>query len=216
MFATRKTMKRIYEIVHDQRGGIINCHAGSAFNMPALSFATSLWEGETFQSEFIKGDVIKLPDDYFKCLYTGRNLGIPIYLLCYLNPPVWTFDMALAVALPYGIIPKVNDVGEPLEKISKIWKLYDAYGVENAEFIPFYSDKEKGIAVSDDRVKVSVYKKEDKLLAILALTDTSLDLVFSVKASRDTIKSALSGEMLSDNGEVMLKLSRFEYIILEI
>ena len=216
VFATRKTMKRIYEIVHDQRGGIINCHAGSAFNMPALSFATSLWEGETFQSEFIKGNVIKLPDDYFKCLYTGRNLGIPIYLLCYLNPPVWTFDMALAVALPYGIIPKVNDVGEPLEKISKIWKLYDAYGVENAEFIPFYSDREKGIAVSDDRVKVSVYKKEDKLLAILALTDTSLDLVFSVKASRDTIKSALSGEMLSDNGEVTLKLSGFEYIILEI
>lgn len=216
VFATRKTMKQIYKTVREDRGGIINCHAGSAFNMPALSFATSLWEGETFQSEFIKGNVTKLPDEYFKCLYTGRNLGLPIYLLCYLNPPVWTFDMALAVALPYGIIPKVNDVGEPLEKISEIWKVYDSFGIENAEFVPFYSGMDKGIKVSDDRVKVSVYKKDDKLLAILALTDNSLELEFSANASRELIKHALTGEVLSDKGEVTLRLSGFDFTVLEI
>ena len=216
VFSTRKTMKRIYWIVHEKHGGIINCHAGSAFNMPALSFATSLWEGETFQSEFIKGDVNKLPDEYFKCLYSGRNLGLPIYLLCYLNPPVWSFDMALALSLPYGIIPKVNDVGEPLERISEIWKLYELFGVESSEFIPFYSEKEKGITVSDDRVKVSVYKKKDKLLTILAITDNSLNTEFLVKSSRGVIKNALTGEVLSKSGEVSVKLTGFDFIILEI
>ncbi len=216
IFATRRTMKRIYEIVREERGGIINCHAGSAFNMPALSFATSLWEGETFQSDFIKGNVNKLPDEYFKCLYTGKNLGLPIYLLCYLNPPVWTFDMALAVALPYGILPKVNDVGEPLEKISQIWKTYGMFGVEDAEFIPFYSEKEKGITVSDGRVKVSVYKRENRVLAILAITDNSLELEFSVNTSQSLIKYALTGEILSDKGKVTLKLSGFDFTLLEI
>ena len=209
-------MKRIYEIVREGHGGIINCHAGSAFNMPALSFATSLWEGETFQSVLIKGEVDKLPDEYFQCLYTGRNLGLPIYLLCYLNPPVWSMNMALAASLPYGIIPKVNDVGEPLERISEIWTLYDSFGVENAEFIPFYCEKEKGITVSDDRIKVSVYKKQDRLLAILAVTDNSLDIEFSVKSSGAAIKCALTGEVISESGEVSIRLSGFDFVILEI
>ena len=216
VFATRKTMKRLYEIVCEERGGIINCHAGSAFNMPALSFATSLWDGEVFQSGFIKGEVNLLPDEYFKCLYTGRNLGLPIYLLCYLNPPVWSFDMALAVALPFGILPKVNDTGLPLERISQIWKIYDEFGVDRAEFIPFYLEKERGIDVSDDRVKVSVYKKEDGILAILAITDKSLNLDFTVKSSHSVIRNALTDELLSDNGEASMHLSEFDFIMLEI
>ena len=124
--------------------------------------------------------------------------------------------MALALSLPYGLIPKVNDVGEPLERISEIWKLYELFGVESSEFIPFYSEKEKGITVSDDRVKVSVYKKKDKLLTILAITDNSLNTEFSVKSSRGVIKNALTGEVLSKSGEVSVKLTGFDFIILEI
>lgn len=124
--------------------------------------------------------------------------------------------MALALSLPYGIIPKVNDVGEPLERISEIWKLYELFGVESSEFIPFYSEKEKGITVSDDRVKVSVYKKKDKLLTILAITDNSLNTEFSVKSGRGVIKNALTGEVLSKSGEVSVKLTGFDFIILEI
>ena len=75
---------------------------------------------------------------------------------------------------------------------------------------------DKGIKVSDGRVKVSVYKKDDKLLAILALTDNSLELEFSVNASRELIKQALTGEFLSDKGEVALRLSGFDFTVLEI
>ena len=215
VFATRETLKQLYRIICEKHGGIINCHAGSAFNMPALSFASSLWDGEVFQSVFINGTISKLPDEYFQCLYTGKNLGLPIYMLCYLNPPVWSFDMALAVSLPFGILPKVNDAGEPLEKISEIWKIYESFGVDSAEFIPFYSQKEKGISVSDDRVKVSVYKKEHKILAIISITDKNLELEFALKSCHCVLENALTGDILSRNGDVTLKLSGFDYLILE-
>lgn len=216
VFGTRKTMKRLYEIVCEEAGGVINCHAGSAFNMPALSFATSMWDGETLQRSFIDGSVTKLPDDYFKCLYTGRNLGLLIYMLCYLNPPNWTFDMALAVSLPFGILPKVNDTGEPLEKISKIWEIYDNFGVDSACFIPFYSKEDKGIEVSDENIKVSVYKKEDSVLAIIALTDKNYESEIEVKSEYRTINCALTGKSLSTNGSAKLKLSGFDFYIIEL
>ena len=216
VFATRKTMMRIYEIVAQERGGIINCHAGSAFNMPALSFATSLWDGETFQSGFLNGTTTTLPDDYFKCLYTGKNLGLPIYMLCYLNPPLWSFDMALAMTLPFGILPKVNDAGEPLEKISRIWDIYESFGVDTAEWIPFYSEKNRGILASDGRVKLSVYKKPDGLLAILATTDKELSTSFDIKCDGKVIRNALTDELISESGTASLSLSGFDYIILEI
>jgi len=124
--------------------------------------------------------------------------------------------MALAVSLPYGIIPKVNDVGEPLEKISEIWKLYESFGVETSEFIPFYCERETGITLSDDRVKVSVYKKKDRSLAILATTDNSFASELQLKSSHAVIKNALTGEVLSESGEASIKLSGFDFTILEL
>ena len=216
IFGTRKTMKRLYEIVCDEADGVINCHAGSAFNMPALSFATSLWDGESFQQSFIDGSITKLPDEYFKCLYTGKNLGLTIYMLCYLNPPAWSFDMALAVSLPFGILPKVNDAGAPLEKISRIWQIYDSFGIDGADFIPFYSNKEKGIELSDENIKLSLYKKEDGMLAILALTDKNCESEFEIKSDFKNITNALTGEVVSTNGGARLKLSGFDFYILEL
>jgi len=215
VFGARKTMKKLYEIICEDRGGVINCHAGSAFNMPALSFASSMWDGETFQRLFIDGSISKLPDEYFKCLYTGKNLGLMIYMLCYLNPPEWSIDMAFAVSLPFGILPKVNDVGEPLEKISKIWEIYDNFGVDQAHFVPFYSKEEKGISVSDENIKLSVYKKEDSVLAILALTDKNYESEFEIKSKFRTVNCSLTGKTLSTNGNVKLNLSGFDLCIVE-
>ena len=216
VFATRKTLRRIYEIVCEERGGIINCHAGSAFNMPALSFTTSLWDGEVFQSGFLKGTTTSLPDGYFECLYTGRNLGIPIYMLCYLNPPIWSIDMAIAMSLPFGILPKVNDSGEPLEKISEIWKIYESFGVDDAEWIPYYKDAEREVSVTDSRVKLSLYKKADKLLAIVATTDKELSLSFDIISEKKTVINTKSGEALATDGKAHLSLSGFDYMILEL
>ena len=121
---------------------------------------------------------------------------------------------SLAVALPFGILPKVNDAGEPLEKISDIWRIYEEFGVDEAEFAPFCSEKDKGISASDDRVKVSAYKKENATLAVLSITDKSLSLEFDIKSSFKEIRNAFTDEVISSNGFASLKLSGFDYIIL--
>lgn len=213
VFAVRDNMKRLYDVVVNKRGGIINCHAGSAFNMPALSFASSIWDGETFQGGFLKGTIDKLPDDYFKCLYTGLNIGVPIFMLCYLNPPLWDFDMALSITLPFGIIPKVNDAGKPLETISEIWKLYDSFGVREAEFIPYYKNCEKDVLCSDSDVKISLYKKDGRALAVIATTDKNYSSDVTVESKFGNAKNAITGELLSKNGNFTVHLEGFDFIL---
>jgi len=215
VWGTRKTMKKLYEIIVEKRGGIINCHAGSVFNLPALSFATSLWDGEAFQSAFMNGKLEKLPDDYFRGLYTGRNMGIPVYMLCYLNPPVWDFNMALATCLPFGIIPKSNDAGEPLEIMSKIWKIYDRFDVEKAQFISYYSDIKPAIKCSNPNVKVSVFQFDDKLLAICASFEKAFDASFKLESEYKNVTNAMTDEKLSSDGTFEVSLKGFDYIIIE-
>ena len=215
VFDTRKTMKRLYEIVVEKHGGIINCHAGSAFNMPALSFATSLWDGEVFQTGFLKGEIDVLPDRYFRALYTGRNIGVPIYMLSYLNPPIWDFHMALSTALPFGVIPKVNDAGEPLEIISRIWQIYGDIDADHADFIPYYSDRDIGIRCSDPEVLVSAYRQGDRLLIILATTSRTASTTFTLTSPLPQLTDAMSGEPLSENGTVTLSLHGFDFKLIK-
>ena len=68
--------------------------------------------------------------------------------------------------------------------------------------------------MSNDEIKASVYKKENELLAIIAITDKSFDAEFTVRSDYSVIKNALTNETLSENGEATLKLSQFDYLIL--
>ncbi|MBR7095569.1 MAG: hypothetical protein IKC73_05055 [Clostridia bacterium] len=183
--------------------------------MPALSFASSLWDGEIFQTGFLKGEIDVLPDRYFRALYTGKNIGVPIYMLTYLNPPVWDFHMALTTALPFGIIPKPNDAGEPLAIISRIWQAFDEFGVGDAEFLPYYGEGGAPAVTDAPGVFVSAYRRADgALLLIVATTERSADIAFTLKAPRAHIRDAISGEVLSENGEAGLALSGFAYRLL--
>jgi len=215
VWGTRKTMKKLYEIIVEKRGGIINCHAGSTFNLAALAFCTSLWDGEAFQWELMEGKITTLPDDYFRGLYSGRNIGLPIYMLCYLRPPVWDFEMALSTSLPFGIIPKSNDAGEPLEKMSEIWKIYDAFDAENAEWVPYYSDVKPKIKCSDDRFVAGAYQYENKLLGIVASFSKEYEGEFEVECAFRNIKNARTGEILSTNGKATVTLNGISHLILE-
>lgn len=214
VMGTRATMRRLCEVVCEKHGGIINCHAGSAFNMPALSFATSLWDGEVFQTSFLHGRIHTLPDTYFRALYTGRNIGVPIFMLTYLNPPVWEFRMALSTALPFGILPKVNDAGEPLEEISAIWRVYDRFGVEEAEWLPYYGD-EHPATVDDERVKLSAYRKDGRLLLILASTARENDITCTLKTPCRHLTDALTGAVISKDGTAEVRLEGFDFKLIE-
>ena len=110
----------------------------------------------------------------------------------------------------------VADEGSTLEKISEIWRIYEEFGVDGAEWIPYYKDAEREVSVTDSRVKLSLYKKADKLLAILATTDKNLSVSFDIISEKKTIINVQSKEILATDGKSHLTLSGFDYLILEI
>ena len=82
-------------------------------------------------------------------------------MLCYSNPPAWTFSSALSQALLFGSLAKSNDAGEPLDEMSKIWKVLDGFIFDEDTSWHYYFDN-KEILSSDDRVKISYYKNKNK------------------------------------------------------
>jgi len=93
--------------------------------------------------------------DYFRTEYTGRNMGVPVEFIAYANPPIWTFDDALALALIHGILPRPNDIGHPLELMSGVWKIFDAFPIDKSTWNPYW---ENDAATDNEKVKVSYYR----------------------------------------------------------
>ena len=215
VFAVRKLMKRLCAMV-EKRGGTICTHSAGDFSMATMAFSHCIWEGETVQSQFLKGTIKEAPEDYYRAIYTGRNIGLPINMLCYSNPPAWTFRQALSNALPYGIIPKPVDVGEPLEYMSKVWNVLDEFSVENALWKPYFSN---GIKVSSDKVRFSYYQHEQKMLAFVAnmvdVPSGNVSVELPIKATQ--ITDALSDCVIAENTDTLqISLDGFDHRILNI
>lgn len=159
IWSVRKMMKRLYKII-DGRGGIINCHGSAAFNVSVLSFCHSIWEGEMIQSKLMNGSIDVIPDGHCRSVFTGRKFGVVTYMLCYSNPPVWNFESAIAQSIAYGIYPKPNDSGKPLELMSDLWNITDKFNFKGAVWHPYYS-KDNIADVSDGSVTVSYYENKN-------------------------------------------------------
>lgn len=164
IWAVRKTMRRLYEIV-TSRGGIVNCHTGGAYTVPALAFMSSIWDGETFQKPLLHREINEIPEDFIRAQFAGRNWGVPIQMLCYSNPPSWTFRQAMANTLLIGILPKPNDVGQPLEEMSRIWKTIDAFPITESVWRPYFTNE---TTTTHEKVKISYYESDRQMLAFVA------------------------------------------------
>ena len=212
--AVREFMKSIYRAA-EERGAIVQNHGYGGFSIPTMAYTHTLWEGETVQAQFLKGQLDTVPADFYRAIYTGRSIGVPVYMLCYSNPPVWRFEEAMSNALCFGTIPKPNDAGEPLEIMDKLWKVLDSFPIERAEWHPYFKN---GVAVSNKNANFSFYKCEKKLLCFVSNmkkeeTITDVTLPFKVK----TVKDAFSGELVSvDTDSFSLSVSSFGSRILTV
>lgn len=174
VWAVRNFMRRLYEIV-DARGGTINCHGATAFNIPAAPFCHSMWEGEMMQQKLMTGEADTIAEGHIRAVFTGRNIGVPVYMLCYSNPPVWTFEQALAESVMYGIMPKPVDTGIPLERMSEIWRVTEQFDQKKACWHPFYEEA-RSVRVSDSAVRVSYYEAEDGKKLVFAVNTSWKDI----------------------------------------
>lgn len=194
--AVRKLLRPIYEFMK-RRNKTVQLHGYGVMTLTGLSYADSLWEGENFQSALMRNELTRSPEDLLKCLFTSRNLGVPVMSLCYSNPPTWTYEEAVSMALLHGSMPKPVDIGKPLELTSRIWKIYDEFPIETAEFVPYYENTD--VRVSSDFIRVSYYDCEDKILAVIGGVEKARKELVTVDFSKLNVKAivnALTGESL--------------------
>lgn len=171
--AIRELFKKLHDVVHS-RGGHINVHFYGVVNFTVLPYIDQIWCGETLQSELMQGKTECLDLDFFRTEYIGRNMGVPTEFLAYERRPLWKFEDALSCAILHGILPRPNDIEYPLELMSKVWKIFEGFPIDNSKWMPYWNNKVK---VSDGRVKVSYYRYE-------ALTGETQLLAFAVNTSQ--------------------------------
>lgn len=213
IFSTRTMMKRLYEII-DSRGGTINAHTNAALPVSSLAFVHSVWEGEGLQAAFFAEEISEVPEGHFRTSFSGRNVGVPTYTLCYSNPPDWTFTNALASVIPLGVIPKPVDTGEPLEEMSRLWNVIDSYPIEDAKWNPYFKNN---ATISCPTVKVSYYDADGEYLIIVAnftkkaTGDVKITLPFEISSLKNAITNM---DVPIYNNSFTVNFNSFEYLVL--
>ncbi|MBX2941547.1 MAG: hypothetical protein KF860_04305 [Cyclobacteriaceae bacterium] len=157
----RTTMKRIRRVMASERGpGIIDLHSANQFNerdgfnnsanlyLEHFPYLNRLWFGEYFDYD--------------------------------MNPGFWLVEVS---GIPFGLM------GEMLEKggnkwrgmvygmtnrlpwgnndPSQIWKFWDDFGMQNTEMIGYWV-KDNPVKTNNEKVKATVYKKDNALLIAVA------------------------------------------------
>jgi len=104
-------------------------------------------------------DVLKyLPLEAFRAEFMGRNFWVPAEYLVYERPPSWTLDTALAFTMLHDVRVRPLGVGEQLERMAKVWAVMSRFGVEKAQWHPYWETKPLATA-QPDAVKVSLYSR---------------------------------------------------------
>ena len=211
-YAIRKFIKKMYAYA-SENDLIINLHTNGVYTLSCIGFCTSLWEGETIQAQFLNQTMNRIPEDIMRAMYAARDLGVPMYTLCYSKDGVWEYENGASVALLYGSVPKSNDIGKPLEYMSKLWRVLDDFPLEEAEWLPYYAGNDFVKSGNND-VKVSIYKAKNKILAFCTSISTGFDAEVEISCDYRNITDAFTGDMLSDNGKCKLHFGAFECKIL--
>lgn len=149
-----KRMRRAMEMV--KPGCIIDLHSNTGFSKgPAnqytefFPYVDKLWFGESFQYDRMT------PTNYLV-----ESSGIPFGL---------TADMLHRggnkwLGMQYGMTVRHPWLTEGVVCDPRVvWKIWDEYGIQDSEMIGFW-EPNVSVAASDERVKVTVYKKEGRVL----------------------------------------------------
>lgn len=157
IYGIRELFRGLYSIL-DPRGGMINSHQGSKYNIPSRSFIHSNFTGEEI-SWYIKDEgAEKIPLDYYYFTLDGRNCGTSVEFIVQ-EYPNWSFKDSMAVCLLCGALPRPRNF-EQLELINPVWKILDQYPIERASWC-IYKESTEWITISEEDIKASFYSFTD-------------------------------------------------------
>lgn len=161
IFAVRNLAKRFYEEVH-KRGGIIDTHQSSCCIMPILSFVDSYYDGENIQ-EAIRKDLRFLNFDAFVGEFMGENFGLTCNLIAYTSEKM-PMEALAGISLVHNVFPRAVK-NHDLMYMSKVWKIFDKYNLDNAKFIPYYENTD--LTIAEDDAFISLYESQNEKIAVV-------------------------------------------------
>ena len=210
--AIRQILKELYSVI-EPLGGIINFHC-NALNMAALAFTHIDWAGESIQFKLVKEGPADVPLDFLRAEYSGKNLGVPLEMIAYENRPIWTFEQAAALGMVHKIFPRPNDIGFPLEFMSKIWKITDNFPIDKSLWVPYWHNA--NFKFDNQNVKTSYWEYTDvcgrKQLLVIA-SNLSGEVVKGTKLKADGYTAkVLNGNAVCD-GETF-DFDKYTYTII--
>ena len=164
----REHVKKLYEVVH-KRGGIIDAHQSSCCVMPTLSFCDSYYDGENIQGMLSKDNMDFLNMPAFRTEYMGWNFGMPANFIAYTNEER-TIEALSALTLLHNTHCRCCSIHASLERdlgyLSGIWKIFDEYDLDNAEWTPYW--KNDVAPALTDKAYVSLYDTKKGTVAFAA------------------------------------------------
>jgi Glycoside hydrolase 123, N-terminal domain len=187
VWANREFIRRMVTIFHEKRKDpLIDVHMSANLTIPTLAFVDSYWDGEQFEG-YLHGQKDPrglLPLDSFRAEFMGRQFGLRPEFLVYEGRP-FTTDEALSVTLLHNVLVRATGLSEKLEEISAIWKAQDAFGVEQAEFLPYWSNGDR-LSTAPEGVYASAYRRDKMglLLVVSNLGKMETEAVVSLRADK--------------------------------
>ena len=192
----RVTMKRVKRVLtEDGHSGLIDLHSANQYNerdgfnnsaflyMEHFPYIDRLWFGEYFDYE-------KESPDFYLTEVSGIPFGLMGEMLQDGGNP-WR-------GMVYGM---TNRMPYQKQKPDQIWKLWDDFGIKGSEMIGYWV-KDNPVKTNNEKVLVTVYKKEDKVLVSIgswASDDTSIKLNIDwKKLGMDPKKAKITAPEIKD------------------
>lgn len=161
----RKTLQRARRILDiDGKQRLIDLHSWNHMNkwagyanslhlyLELLPYIDRTWIGEGFGAD-------NTPD-----FWLVEMSGIPFGLMSATLEAKNEFR-----GLIYGMLPRLPWSGNPVP----LWHLFDAFGLKDMSILGFWN-KENPIRIDNKNLKVTIYKKKDKALVVIANWDNQL------------------------------------------
>jgi len=167
IFAVREFMKRVYRLfeLREKKTGkqmMFIGHTSANILLPTLGFCTAYLDTEHLT---VQNRPFRIPLNVFRAEFMGSNFGVPAQSLSYYNlngGKGLNQQEMMAISL-------LHDTETPwnLEAMAPVWKIWDAFGMEDTKFLPYW--KEWGWNAPDG-VKVSAYSKpnSNEILVVAA------------------------------------------------
>ncbi len=219
IFAVRDLMRRMRQIVKSRKpDGLISAHMSASVTMPTLAFVDAYWDGEQLD---VKERGFRLAFDAFRAEFMGRNYGVPAEFLSYEKKP-FTFQEALGMALVHDVLVRPTVHGNKLEVMSKVWRAWDEFDVNSAEWVPYW--REGGPVTSEDAgALISSYVKPEAALSVVTNCGeraqrfrVEIDArALGLDPDQLAVTDALTGEVLEvHGGAVRIELDPLHMIML--